>query len=49
MVSLADTDELYCSNCAEEYGLSEVRQHVDRWVKTLAWLDAAPRAEEDSE
>jgi hypothetical protein len=41
-LSLVDLDTLFCSECENEYTLSEVRDTLDQWAQVLAWRDLAP-------
>lgn len=40
-VMLNDMDVMACSECNDEFGRDEVREHLAEWSKALAWLDGA--------
>jgi hypothetical protein len=46
-LSLTDLETVYCGECENEYGLADARDAVRHWRRVLAWVDAAPAAEED--
>jgi hypothetical protein len=41
-LSLYDLDTVHCTECDDEYTLSEVRDTIDQWAQVLAWRDLAP-------
>lgn len=46
-VSLADVNNLFCTQCEEEVDLEGVRRLVSDWAEVLKWLDSAPVMADD--
>ena len=41
-VQVGDTAAFRCTNCDEEFNAAEIREHIERWEKLLAWCESAP-------
>lgn len=47
---IAEPDEQFeCAECEECFGANQIHDFIAKWTKILAWVDAAPTIDEETE
>jgi hypothetical protein len=44
-VLVCDTSVFHCTDCGDEFSTDDVREHLERWQRVLAWVEMAPEME----
>jgi hypothetical protein len=47
-LDLDEVDNFHCSECDGVFSVSDLRDHMERWQKVLAWIHLAPDRGENS-
>lgn len=43
LLNLAEPDSCHCSECDEDFSLSDIENLVARWRKVIDWIDTMPK------